>query len=314
MTQTLESLIRRTEAMQGIRGIVHTMKTLSAINRYPYEQAARAINDWRDTILDGLQAFAKTHGALTQSEDARALPVIVAFGSDQGLCGNYNEIVAQTLVTNLATRGQHIILCIGAEMQDAIQGAGLKTERALMTPASVDGLGRVVSDLVTRIDAVRAAHPQGITVMLAFTERMAHGQQTAVLRQVLPLAPDVTKTLSDRQWTSRSLPYFNMAPTAILSALMRHYLFANLFYACAEALVTENSARFARMQQAEKNIDDQLDELAATTRTTRQSAITEELLDVIAGFEALKHRRPRPAESAKPGIFAPSDSLPVVGD
>ncbi|NYT77741.1 F0F1 ATP synthase subunit gamma [Alcaligenaceae bacterium] len=312
MTQSLESLVRRTEAMQGIRGIVHTMKTLSAINRYPYEQAARSINDWRDTILDGLHAFAKAHGALEQSAAARALPVVVALGSDQGLCGNYNETVAQTLAAHLATHEQHAILCIGAEMQDAIHDVGLKTERALLTPASVDGLGRVVSDLITRIDAVRADQPHGITVTLAFTERKAHGQQAAVLRQVLPLAPEVLVALANRPWTSRSLPHFDMTPTAILAALLRHYLFASLFYACAEALVTENAARFARMQQAEKNIDDQLDELASTTRTTRQSAITEELLDVIAGFEALKHRRARHVDPAKPGIFAPSDTLPAA--
>lgn len=67
-----------------------------------------------------------------------------------------------------------------------------------------------------------------------------------------------------------------------------------------------------RVQQAEKNIDDQLDELASTTRTTRLSAITEALLDVIAGFEALKHRRARPVDLAKPGIFVPSDTLPAA--
>lgn len=302
MTQTLESLVRRTEAMQGIRGIVHTMKTLSAINRYPYEQAAHAIIDWRNTILDGLQAFVKTQGPLTESNDGKALTVIVAFGSDQGLCGNYNEVVAQALAGHPATQSPHVVLCVGTEMRNAIHELGLKTERGLMPPASVDGLGRVVSDLVTRIDAVRASHTQRITVTLAYTERQPHGQQTAVLRQVLPLAPDVMQALSSRPWTSRSLPHFDMAPTAILAALLRHYLFASLFHASAEALVTENAARFARMQQAEKSIDDQLTELDATTRTTRQTAITEELLDVIAGFEALKHRRAPSADPEKPNI------------
>lgn len=291
MTQTLESLTRRTETMRSIRGIVHTMKTLSAINRYPYEQAARAINDWRDTVLDGLQAFAKGHGPLTQVDDAGALPVIVAFGSDQGLCGNYNEMVAQALAAHPAAREPSVILGIGVQMQDALHGVGLTAQSALLTPASVDGLGRVVSDLVMRIDAVRARQPQGITVTLAFTERGAHGQQGAVLRQVLPLAPDVIEQLSRRRWVSRSLPHFDLGPQAILAALLRHYLFASLFHACAEAMVTENAARFARMQQAEKSIDERLEELASATRTTRQSAITEELLDVIAGFEALKRRR-----------------------
>lgn len=125
---------------------------------------------------------------------------------------------------------------------------------------------------------------------LAFTERAEHGQQTTVVRQVIPLDPALVNRLSRRQWTSRSLPHFDIPPAAVLAALLRNYLFASLFSACVEALVTENAARLARMQQAEKSIDDRLVELALATQTTRQSAITEELLDVIAGFEALKSR------------------------
>ena len=54
MAQTLETLARRTTSMQGIRSVVHTMKTLSVINSAPYEQAARAIEAYHDTVLDGL--------------------------------------------------------------------------------------------------------------------------------------------------------------------------------------------------------------------------------------------------------------------
>jgi F-type H+-transporting ATPase subunit gamma len=59
-------------------------------------------------------------------------------------------------------------------------------------------------------------------------------------------------------------------------------------------MVTENAARLALMQQAEQSIDDRLEELKAETRTVRQTEITTELLDIIAGFEALSKRRPRP--------------------
>ncbi len=291
MSQTLETLTRRTGTTRDIRGIVHTMKTLSAINAHPYEQAARAIGGWRDTVLDGLRAFVKAHGALSPTAEADALPVIVAFGSDQGLCGNYNEVVAGALAAHPVVSGDRLILCIGAQMEDALRGVGLDAEAALMTPASADGLNRLARELVTRIDAARTAARRGITVTLAFNERAAHGQQRTVVRQILPLHPAWVRDLADRPWTSRSLPHFDLPAEAVLAALLRNYLFASLFRASAEALVTENAARLARMQQAEKSIDDRLAELDAATRIARQSAITEELLDIIAGFEALRAGR-----------------------
>ena len=64
-----------------------------------------------------------------------------------------------------------------------------------------------------------------------------------------------------------------------------------MFRASADALVTENAARLALMQQAEHTVDDRLAELLSETRSVRQNEITTELLDVIVGFEALKKRK-----------------------
>ncbi len=291
MTQTIETLNRRKGAMEGIRGVVHTMKALSAINAHPYEQAARGIDAWRSTVLDGLQAFLRQYGDIDLVVSEGALPVIIAFGSDQGLCGNYNELVTAVVAEHpAALTGAHI-LCVGAQMEDALQGVGLPVAATLMPPANTDGLGRLAGDLVTRISAVDAAATRDITVTLAFTERAPDGVQTAVTRRILPLAPRLIQEISSRPWTSRSLPAFNTEPPRVFAALIRNYLFASLFRAAAEALVTENAARLARMQQAERSIDDRLAELRSQTHTARQSEITEELLDIIAGFEALKRKK-----------------------
>ena len=58
MAQTLEYLSRQNNTLGSIRGIVHTMKTLSAINAAPYEQAARSIKAYHRTILQGFATFA----------------------------------------------------------------------------------------------------------------------------------------------------------------------------------------------------------------------------------------------------------------
>jgi F-type H+-transporting ATPase subunit gamma len=73
-----------------------------------------------------------------------------------------------------------------------------------------------------------------------------------------------------------------------IRALVREYLFVSLFKACAESLASENASRLAAMQRAEKNIGERLQDLTRTFNHVRQSAIDEELFDVVSGFEALK--------------------------
>lgn len=295
MAQTLEVLTRRTDTLKGIRGIVHTMKTLSAINALPYEQAARSIGAYRDTVLDGFQAFVHSNGVLALKSWDKAAQVIVAFGSDHGLCGNYNEILAEEVSRQLQRRalsdGVTRVLCVGAQMEDALTALGVRIESILLPPATADGLGRLAGDLVTHLDDIRRDSVSvDVAVTLVFTERAAHGQQTPVAQQLLPFDAELVEDLADRAWTSRSLPVFNLPADDLLAALIRSYLFASIFRAAAEALVTENAARLARMQQAEQSVDERLQNLKSETRLARQSEITTELLDVIIGFEALTER------------------------
>ncbi|MCY0148547.1 F0F1 ATP synthase subunit gamma [Hoeflea sp. G2-23] len=291
MAQTLELLTHRTETLRSIRGIVRTMKTISAINAMPYEQAALAIEAYRATVLDGFRAFLHSHGPLPQTRGPAATSVIIAFGSDHGLCGNYNEVLAEQVA---AIRDDARLICVGAQMQDALAGQGIDAEATLFPPATADGLGRLAGSLITRLDAIRGTDPStDIGVSLVFMQRAGHGQQAPVCQRLLPLDPDLMADLAARPWSSRSLPQFSLPADTILAALIRSHLFAALFGAAAEALVTENAARLARMQQAEQSVDERLAELTAETRSVRQTEITTELLDVIVGFEALTARNRR---------------------
>ena len=69
-------------------------------------------------------------------------------------------------------------------------------------------------------------------------------------------------------------------------APIRESLSVSLFRACAESLASENASRLAAMQRADKNIDDLLVNLQDKFHRLRQSAIDEELFDVVSGYEA----------------------------
>lgn len=291
MTQTLEALGRRTDSMRGIRSVVHTMKTLSAINAAPYAHAASAIEVYHTTVLEGLHAFLCRSGSIVMDGTGQGTRVLVIFGSDHGLCGSYNEGLA-AYVNRTAGAKADEVLCIGAQMADALADQKIPVAQMFFPPASVDGIGRLANVLTKKLDAIRRSSVlHGMIVSLAYVARGDGGMQAPVVKRLLPLDPDIVEGLVAKPWTSRSLPSFSMASDDLFMALLRAHLFASLFRASAEALLTENAARLALMQQAEQSVDERLEALKSDTRTLRQNEITTELLDVIIGFEALKKDR-----------------------
>lgn len=292
MAQTLEYLSRQNNTLGSIRGIVHTMKTLSAINAAPYEHAARSIEAYHQTILQGFATFAHRSGGIgLEAEDVRE-QLLVVFGSDHGLCGSYNEILAEEVAahcqaqtgpqTGPQTGATPRLLCIGAQMNDALRDQGLAPEAVLLPPASAEGIGRLAGDIVTRLAQLshgQALHRLGVT--LAFTQRGEHGLREPVTQRLLPLQPSLLQR--EQRWHSRSLPDYSMSADALLASLIRSHIFASVFRASAEAMVTENAARLALMQQAEQSVDERLEEVQAEMRSVRQTEITNELMDVIIG-------------------------------
>ncbi|MGM0913379.1 MAG: FoF1 ATP synthase subunit gamma [Pseudomonadota bacterium] len=293
MTQTLEALSRRFDTLTSIRGIVHTMKTISAINAVPYERAARSIEAYHHTVRSGLRAFVARTGPITLPKAEPVDSIVVVFGSDHGLCGNYNELLAEKvqaeLVPTTADGAALRVLCVGARMDDALAGQGLGPESVFLPPASAEGIGRLAGSIVTRLDDIGHGEPYHRKVTLAFTRRAGRGQHEPALVPLLPLGQAFLEGLADRPWKSRSLPDYSMPTHELFAALLRSHIFASVFRASAEAMVTENAARLALMQQAERSVDDRLDEVKGQLRSVRQDDITTELLDVIIGFEALRN-------------------------
>jgi len=90
-------------------------------------------------------------------------------------------------------------------------------------------------------------------------------------------------------WPGSSLPTYTMDREVLLSSLLRQYFFISLFRACAESQSAEHGSRLRAMQAAEKNLDENRGELTGQYRRVRQEIITSELLDVVAGFEAVSN-------------------------
>jgi F-type H+-transporting ATPase subunit gamma len=107
-------------------------------------------------------------------------------------------------------------------------------------------------------------------------------------RHVFPVSLSWLRELQQTAWPGTCIPTFRIEPEQMLAELIEQYLFVSLFRAYAGSMAAENASRLASMQAAERNIEDRLDNLRNTYHRLRQSQITSELLDVMAGFEAAR--------------------------
>jgi F-type H+-transporting ATPase subunit gamma len=289
---TLESLKRRLESIGDLQSVVKTMKAMAAVNIRQYEKAAVALKTYRRTVELGLQAVLRRRheSAITVRDAPRDRAVALVFGSDQGMCGQLNEqIVGYTLESlkelKVPTEARDFI-GIGQRAAGRLEDAHQTVNDRFALPVSIDGVTPLVRDLLVRIEGrLSGGGPQ--PVYLFYSRHISGASYRPDRMRLLPLDRIWLANLRQKAWPTRSLPQYRMQRTDLFSALVRQYVTVFLAAAAVESLASENASRLAAMQGAEKNIAEQLDELQMAYHQQRQMAITEELLDIVSGFEAL---------------------------
>jgi F-type H+-transporting ATPase subunit gamma len=268
------------------------MKALAASSIGQYEQSVRALADYYRTVELGLGACFRASGPALLSSEPNARPAhnaigAVVFGSDQGLVGQFNEVVADFAIETLAALpGKSQVWAVGERVHARLVDAGVPPTKVFSVPNSVKTIGSLVGEIL--VETETRSSPVAVAELHLFYNRPTSGSIYApVTQRLLPLDEGWRRKLVEVPWPTARLPEVLGGDTATLRALIREYLFISLFRACAESLASENASRLSAMQRADKNIDDLLEELNGSFHRLRQSSIDEELFDVISGVEAL---------------------------
>jgi F-type H+-transporting ATPase subunit gamma len=268
------------------------MKALAASSIGQYEKSVRALADYYRTVELGLGAcFRKSESrGLTverkNQPDAGAIGAVV-FGSDQGLVGQFNDVVADYTIKALAALpGKPHVWAVGERVHARLVDAGLPLIGLFTVPNSVQAIIPLVGQIQIESESHRAKGEYAC--LYVFHNRPQSGSlYEPVGQRLLPLDAPWQQGLAQVRWPTKTLPEVMGGGTGTLRTLIREYLFISLFRACAESLASENASRLAAMERADKNIDELLENLHDSFHRLRQSGIDEELFDVISGFEAL---------------------------
>jgi F-type H+-transporting ATPase subunit gamma len=292
MSHSLANLQNKISSAGDLQSVVRTMKTMAAVNITQYENAVNSLADYYQTVRLGLNVcFFESNSAATTTNYMRNNThnniAVIAFGSDQGLVGQFNNVLAEFLSKTLQTNlGEKHILAIGDRIQPLLSTTNMDTGKSYRLPICLNAISQLVGELIVDIEWQR--ENKGINQLFVFHNKPASkSSYTPTFHKLLPFDQNWKEELVVDKWHSRSLPQLINNQEITFKALIREYLFVSIYKACAESLASENASRLEAMLRAEKNIEELLDGLNRNFRHQRQTGIDEELFDLVAGYEAL---------------------------
>lgn len=282
---TLRDIRRRIRSVRSTAQITKTMEMVSAAKLRRAQTALESARPYDHELKKVLANLASASGdSLTpvfvrREVKRRALIVIT---SDRGLSGAFNvnlikategrlrEGGAPTSLVTLGRKGADYFRRRNASVLHSNTELGGVASWKMAEELSRDLTARFLSGEIDEVD-------------LVFTHFKSALFRSIVVEPFLPLGRgEATETV-------QTLDYiFEPSPEAILEKIVPYYLAMRLYMALAESAASEHGARMVAMGSATKNANEMIQNLTLHMNRTRQATITRELVEIVAGAEALK--------------------------
>jgi F-type H+-transporting ATPase subunit gamma len=270
----------RIASLRELRDLFTAMQALAASRVQAAQTALASARTYAQAIEEAIAdaAALQTVGpASTGIDEVPMRSVLIVIGSEHGFAGAFNRRLLEHARDVIADREEVVI--VGRRGASIAKEHGLDPVWTMPMATHIDGVLETARRLAARLggsEAIRAVHGR-------YRGGASFDPQ---LRQVLPLPPE-----SLMRRPSDGSPLHQLPPRILLRRLVGEFLLAELVLALAESFASENAARLQIMQSASHNIAGKLDDLTGRSRRSRQEAITSELLEVVAGAEAIGGKR-----------------------
>ena len=288
----IESIKKQLLQTQDLSKIITTMKNISLVNITHYEKSVRAVRQYFETIEKGFQIFLHndSEAIFKDLEKQTKKPPYslgaVVIGSEKGLCGEFNEKLFQFFQKSIGDYKEAHIIAIGNKIASRLEQYQIQTYDF---PSTNEKISDLLSDLLIVIQKWIKEENIG-EIAFFHNQIVSMPSYEPKFKSIFPLNLDWLKNLKEKPWPSHCLPTYTMKREELFYSLAQELLFISMYRSFIESLASENVARLASMQAAESSIEDRVAKLESNYRLQRQAQITEELFDILSGFEELSKR------------------------
>jgi len=257
-------------------------------------EAARPYAQRMERILSNLAIGAAGQGgvpAMLAGTNKNDIHMIIVMTANRGLCGGFNANIiraARNLITEVDREGKGFKLyCVGRKGRD-----NLRRDYESRIVASFDEFGRKVTGfneaeaVAEKITALFEVGEFDVCTIIYSSFKSAMLQKVT-RQQIIPFP--VVEAEAEAAKGEASLGHYEYEPshTEILKTLVPHNLAIQILRALLENGASEQGARMTAMDNATRNAAEMIDDLTLTYNRTRQALITNELIEIISGAEAV---------------------------
>jgi len=288
---TIDVLQKRIKTTQDLRGIVSTMKALSSVSILQYEQADRALKKYRDNLSDAFHALVLSQGLPDMVKDHTAPRYLfILIGSDSGLVGKFNKDVLESAENQLKSLKVNLsdswFITVGKRITALAEQKQLKLFAKYASANSIKAVNSIAETLIIKIDeAISKKHINNVFIL--YHKRGKSSAVTLEQQTLIPFNYAKMKKLREKKWPTDNIVQTDLPKEVLFKEIINQILGISLISFLNFSLAAEHYIRMTNMQNAEKNIDENLEEMNLEYQQQRQEEITGELIDIVAGYQAM---------------------------
>jgi F-type H+-transporting ATPase subunit gamma len=282
---TLRDIKRKISSINSTQTITRTMKMVSAAKLRRAQEELEKIKDYAVKMEELTGRVVKNmpedaHPLLVAREEVKKV-LIVSVGSDRGLCGAFNTNIglhAQNFTLQNHDKYERIgVYVFGRKVRDYLQRRKVDVIKSWVDIKKID------QELVSEVaDELIGLYLNGEfdKIYLSYTHFRSAVKQEVVFEEFVPIkTPDEVEYIDYLCEPDR---------IKIVESLIPRYIGTKIYYALVESQTSEHAARMSSMENATTNCGDMVKYLTLVYNKRRQESITNEMMDIVGGAEALR--------------------------
>ena len=285
----LKEIKNRITSISSTMQITSAMKMVSAAKLKRAQDAITQMRPYAEKLQEILGNLSATldlsENAFSEQREVKKT-YIVAVTSNRGLCGGFNNNIikkAKVLLAESDTENKKLI-AIGKKVHDAFNRSdlnyrpdGIGAAQDMFNNLSFENCSKTAQKLMDDFSTGKVDK-----VILVYNKFKNAAVQQVMVEQMLPIVSNVTEGVT----TTRDY-IFEPSKSEIVEELIPKSLKIQLFKALLDSQASEHGARMTAMHKATDNAGDMKRELTLSYNKARQAAITNEILEIVGGAEAL---------------------------
>lgn len=285
---SMRDIKRRKSSIQGTQQITKAMKLVSTVKlqraRASAERSKEYFNCMYDTVNSILARVGHIdHKYLNSGESEKKAVIVIT--ANRGLAGGYNSNVEKLVMRHPDWKKEDMVIySIGSKGREAFQRHGYEVHECnndiIEGPAYADAMALSGQLLKSYADGEIGE------IYLAYTAFKNTVSHVPTLLKLLPVEVQAPAENEEKNQVE-TLMNFEPQEEEALDMLIPKYVTSLIYGALMEAVASENGARMQAMDNATSNAEEMISDLALKYNRARQSSITQELTEIIAGAEAI---------------------------